>query len=190
MKTHQENKKTNGQPNGKAYFQRLMMLMLTIMVSTTFVGCDILNDPDDPGGTTSGKIDPALIGTWTCADYWTAISYTFKTNGTFESSFAMDMSRSSFPKPQYDVNLTQGKCETKNGIAYFTSCKTNYKSYTILDMSTGARATTPFSNETKNTDDFTFAYKILTDNKGKSYLLKAKVGEEIEDYVTNRFYKE
>jgi len=162
--------------------RNVVAVAICLVGVTMFSGCD----PNKVGG----KIDPALIGTWTCADYWTASSYTFKTNGTFESGFAMDMSRGSFPKPEFDVNLTKGKCETQNGIAYFTSCKTTYEKYTIIDMSTGQRATTPFSTETKQTDDFSFVYKILTDDEGKSYMLTAKVGEEIVDYVSIRYYKE
>ena len=60
MKKKNEHKKTNEQPNVKVYFQRLMMLMLTIMVSTTFVGCDILNEGEDPNG--GGKYNVGELG--------------------------------------------------------------------------------------------------------------------------------
>ena len=166
-------------------------IVACLVVTMMFAACDKTNPDDDNGNTSTGKIDSELIGTWTLADYWTASSFTFKTNGTFEKGFAMDMSKGAFPKPQWDYNLTKGKCETKNSIAYFTSCQTTYESYTIIDMSTGQRATTPFSKETKKTDDFSFVYRISKDEKGKSYMLTAKVGEEIEDYgISNRYYKE
>jgi len=93
MKTHQKNKKTNEQPNGKVYFQRLMILMVAIMASTALVGCDIINDgddPDDPGSTTTGKIDQKLVGEWEFRNYYSPTNFvtnycTFRSNGTFLS---------------------------------------------------------------------------------------------------------
>jgi len=91
MKKRNEHKKTNEQPNGKVFFQRLMMLMLIFMVSTTFIGCDILNepvDPDDPGGT-NNQINSPIVATWENWDYNTLVQiyyyydYVFKSDGTF-----------------------------------------------------------------------------------------------------------
>jgi len=65
MKTHQENKKTNGRPNVKAYFQRLMILMAAIMVSTVLVGCDEINGDDNlnnPNGTTTKEAGVMING--------------------------------------------------------------------------------------------------------------------------------
>ena len=69
MKTTNENKKTNKHGNVKTSFQRFMILMVAIMVSTALVSCDIINEGEDPddgnnGSTTTGKIDPELIGSW------------------------------------------------------------------------------------------------------------------------------
>ena len=79
--------KTNRQENVKAYFQRLMILMAAIMVSTALVGCDETNvDDDDNGGTPSGKIDTKLIGEWSYDDLTLYGSehhnYFFNKNGT------------------------------------------------------------------------------------------------------------
>ena len=86
MKTMDLNTKTNRQANLKASFQRFMILMVTIMVSTTLVGCDETNSDGDKGG--SGKIDPKLIE---IADWWSPNPatgvweyYSFYENGTFE----------------------------------------------------------------------------------------------------------
>ena len=95
MKTSNENKKTNGRPNVKTYFQHLMMLMVAIMVSTALVGCDETNGG---GGT---QTNSPIIGTWVygvpkAAEwtieewtkknflYGTAVGlYEFKANGTY-----------------------------------------------------------------------------------------------------------
>jgi hypothetical protein len=76
MKTIDLNRKTNGQANVKVYFQRFMMLMVTIMVSTALVGCGILNDDDDPDDNNGGKNNVGKLGgtVWSqhpdLTDYW------------------------------------------------------------------------------------------------------------------------
>ena len=141
MKKRNEHKKTNRRGNVKVYFQRWMMLMLTVMVSTTFVGCDIINDPDDPGGTTTGKIDSKLIGYWlnitystTGADthYW----YTFKKDGTFEYGTT---NRLAEYRGKYSVS--NGKIYFSNIIYYYhnldcdrSKCKVNHETYNRIDV--------------------------------------------------------
>ena len=75
--------KTNRQENVKTYFQRLMILMAAIMVSTALVGCDTGDDPGNGGGNTTGTINKELVGKW--GGGWQGMShyYDFKADGTF-----------------------------------------------------------------------------------------------------------
>jgi len=143
MKTINSNKKTNRQANVKTFFQRLMILMATIMVSTALVGCDGLNGDDpDNGGTPTGKIDQKLIGSWEYQSTATH-AYYFNANGTFTYSYM-----SSSP------HSTTGNYTTSDGKVTFTN-NVSLNAY-------GVRREFP--------DTVVAEYKIAKADNGKEYL--------------------
>ena len=119
-------KKTNRRGNVKVSFQRLILLMVTIMISTALVGCDGINGNGDD--TPSGKIDPKLIekgiAYWWLSNLTTGAydSYTFKENGTFE-----------FYHSYNGLMEVSGKFKTSAGKIYFTDVKYEM-SYQVLGI--------------------------------------------------------
>ena len=119
-------KKTNKRGNGKDFFQRFMILMASIMVSTALVGCDEINGNGDD--TPSGKIDPDIIAAWSSAPI-TPIANSnrwveYKANGTFTDYLATNL----------DSNpgkiTTKGNYRTENGKIYHTKVKETYRATT------------------------------------------------------------
>ena len=99
MRTSILNRKTNRQANAKTYFQRLMMLMTTIMVSTVLVGCDGLNGDDDGNnGNGKGRVltneEKKLVGDWVYGNFVPGMWYDlgnhyeeFRGSSAFASAF-------------------------------------------------------------------------------------------------------
>ena len=149
MNTMNLNKKTNEQPNGKDFFQRLMMLMLTIMVSTTFVGCDILNESVDPDDTPTGKIDKKLLGKWEFMGNY----YYFLKDGSFTYVAA--------PSPW--VSVHNGNFTTSNGRVFLTNIThPNFKDTKYKDQNLG------YSFGTDGEGEYLFIpqYEPLSDQYG------------------------
>ena len=124
MKTNDVNKKTNRRGNVKDYFQRLIILMVTIMASTALAGCDIVTD-DDNNGTPTGNIDSKLIGSWFYTDMdpkgnMRNNNYVFRENGTF--SFFEGSSYTG----SYTGSEVTGKYTTSKGKLNLTGLSYNY----------------------------------------------------------------
>jgi hypothetical protein len=125
MKTSIENRKTNRKANVKDYFQRLMMLIAILVVSTALVGCDILtDDDDDPGTTPTGKIDAKLLGKWGFMTNY----YYFLKDGSFTYVTA--------PSPW--VSVHNGKFTTSNSRVYLTNIvNVNFENTKYKDQNLG-----------------------------------------------------
>jgi len=183
MKASILNRKTNRQTNVKTYFQRLMILMVAIMVSTALVGCDGLNGDDpDNGGTPTGKIDTKIVGKWltrgTFGDDYHHLH--FNKDGTYMYVVSKTLT--------WGVGVTEvrGKYSTANGRVYFTESKSN------LEWNNGIIE--PYNLE------YSFAnherYKTEVNKTGeyiKMYWVMTSGGlssEELKEYMQNEFRKE
>jgi len=127
MKTQDENKKTNGRPNVKVYFQRLMILMVAVMVSTTWVGCNTANGGDDPGndgGRTLTTAEKEFVGYWGAYIPQTDgdIYYQFKEDGTFkELRYTYSIRNMLGERYPQIMLLTCGKWRESGGSIYMTN---------------------------------------------------------------------
>ena len=124
MKKRNEHKKTNRRGNVKVYFQRWMMLMAAIMVTTALVGC---------GETNGGDGDQKLVGLWT---YWyggttnsTNRYYTFNKDGSFSYEYHASGSSGFFIKGKYTAsnNKIYFKDFVYEGIAELTISEAVYE---------------------------------------------------------------
>ena len=152
-----EHKKTNGQSNVKDFFQRLMMLMLTFMVSTALVGCDETNGNGD---TPTGKIDSKVVGTWTRhnvspLEYY---NFVFDKNGYFNYYIVGTLSEYSY-KGNYSVS---------DGKIYFTK---------VVFTNGDYKANEPDSHA---------GYKIEVDKDGDLLRLDSSVGKSFMGATTWR----
>ena len=125
MKTTNENKKTNRRGNVKSSFQRLMILMAAIMMSTALVGCDETNGDNTP----TGNINKKLTGTWHRSDTDSQNKprshyYIFRKDGTF-SFLQGDYNSSS---GYFSGSEIKGKYSTSKGKVFFKDVSYNWTS--------------------------------------------------------------
>ena len=172
MKTHQLKQKTNRRGNVKAYFQRLIILMVTIMASMALASCDTLNNGDDPDNNGKGN---KLIGHWRfeglrdlnpipLADRIYLLSknyyydYYFNKDGSFRYVYEnYHYSPTLFPtKDTKIVTMTEGNYKDSNGKIHFTNIL--YQRGQPLES---------------NYPDTSFEFKLDKDEKGEYLLLPA-----------------
>ena len=202
MKTHQENKKTNEQPNGKVFFQRLMMLMLTIMVSTTFVGCDILNEGEDPdgGGRTLTAESKKFVGHWEAGwggslgqedeqfrdtrnvteDYTAPYGHGFHfyADGTFK--YVMGNAIISYGNVmQNGVTIWRGKFRAENGKLYFTSM-----TYSYIPRANDPSGIKEYRNRSANNSEWKY---VFGSDRGGDYV-QINVTEKENFESAEKFY--
>ena len=175
MKTKDLNKKTNRCGNVKASFQRFILLMVTIMVSTVLVGCDETNGNGDD--TPSGKIDTKLVGDWEMqglGGVYDISWYWFNKDGTFEHGCI------------YFGDRYKGKYSTSGGKVYLK----DIKAYRLKND-----GTIDVHFEKK---DVVLEYKFGTDSGGNDYLLiydmsRTGMSNEQTSFTmvgADRFYKQ
>ena len=114
------NKKTNKRRSVKSSFQRFMILIIAIMMSTALVGCDETNGDNTP----TGNIDKKLLGKWEFMGNY----YYFLKDGSFTYVAA--------PSPW--VSVHNGKFTTSNGKVYLSNIvNVNFENTKYKDQNLG-----------------------------------------------------